>query len=60
LCPKIISGYAEAQSNGSRLGQLIHENVEAANIAQQQIDAQLYPIADEEAGWDIEAQVQNE
>jgi hypothetical protein len=49
LCLKVISGYAEAQSNRSRLGQLIQENVEATDIAQQRIDAQLHLIADKEA-----------
>jgi hypothetical protein len=60
LCPKVIGGYAEAQANESRLGQLIRENVDAADIARQRGDAQLYPIADEDAGWHIDAQVQNE
>jgi hypothetical protein len=60
LCPKIIGGYAEAQANGSRLGQLIHDNVDAANIARQRVEAQQFLIADEDAGWIIGAQVQNE
>ena len=60
MCPKVIGGYAEAQANESQLGQLIRENVDAVDIAQQCGDAQLYPIADEDASWHIDAQVQNE
>ena len=66
MCPKVIGGYAKAQANESRLGQLIRENVDAvdiarqvADIARQRVDTQLYPIADEDAGWHIDAQVQN-
>jgi hypothetical protein len=57
LCSKVISGYAEAQANGSRLGQLIRENVEAADIARQRSNTQLYPIVDEDAGWHIDTQL---
>jgi hypothetical protein len=50
LCPKVIGGYAKAQANESRLGQLIRENVDAVNIVRQRGNAQLYPIVDEDAG----------
>lgn len=44
-CPKVIGGYAEAQANESRLGQLIRENVDAADIARQRGDVQLVLIS---------------
>ena len=60
LSLKIIGGYVEAQANRSQLGQLIYNNVDAANIARQRVKAQQFQIVDEDAGWIIGAQVQNE